>query len=132
MTKIVSSIVALSLLSLTPRLAEAACDTVGSDQAYGDFWVVRTTAGSCEIWMSKISCVASGGFRTRTSTLITTLSGAVDTACESTAGYEAAIASATAKWTPGAGYGCDSSYLDADGDAFPVCIDEDDLDPASA
>ena len=44
--------------------AEAACDTTGTDKAYGDFWVERASGScNCEVKQRKYDCVASGGFR---------------------------------------------------------------------
>jgi hypothetical protein len=110
--------------------AEAACDTVGSDEAYGDFWIERNTSGSCLFYQRKYSCVASGGFRTEGSpVLITTLSGSTGTACEDTDGYDAAVALATANWTAGSGYNCDTVFTDNDQDGFGACVDHDDWNP---
>ena len=45
-------------------------------------------------------------------------------------GYDAAIQTAIDNWDPSAGnYECDSTFVDADGDGYGACIDEDDTDP---
>lgn len=111
--------------------AYAACDTTGKDRAYGDFWIERDSSCDCLFYMREFDCVASGGYRAAAAPeLITTLSGSCDTACEATSGYDTALATVLAKYAVGAGgYGCDTTFTDADQDGYGACIDEDDTDP---
>ncbi len=131
MLSIRASFASLSLLTLavaSPQLARAACDTTGSDTAYGDYWIERS-GGSCDCVFKarQYSCVAVGGFRSESAPVtLTTVSGACDTACEDLSGYGAALTTVAGYYVPGSGYNCDTVFTDYDGDKFGACIDHDD------
>ena len=126
-----TAIALLGAMAFCAGDAEAACDTSGSDKAYGDFWIERDSNCDCLIYMRQFDCVASGGYRTAYDPeLITTLTGSCDTACEATSGYDAAIQDALDKYATTAGnYECDTTFTDNDQDGYGACIDEDDDDP---
>ena len=59
----------LTLLGLTllDAPAHAACDTSGTDTAYGDFWLERDSSCQCIVKQATFACVKSGNSRERVS-----------------------------------------------------------------
>ena len=114
------------------RAAQAACDTSGTKKAWGDFWIERSGVNcDCDLKMTQYTCQAAGTPSTVVQTsVIATVSGACDTACEDLAGYDDAVATAIGKWAASTGnYECDSTFVDADQDGYGSCIDANDANP---
>jgi YD repeat-containing protein len=139
---------ALTILGITAasNAAVAACTSNTAAHAYGDFWIDRDTNATCDCLFRAYSyqCFKDGNgynlenplgpsllYRLTASCGSTTQAAP---ACESLAGFDAAIAHVLTFYkiaTIGsyAGYECDDTFKDDDGDLFGSCIDSVDTDP---
>ncbi|MCK6551347.1 DUF6531 domain-containing protein [Myxococcota bacterium] len=109
--------------------AEATCSMSTSLHGYGGWRIVRSgTNCDCLFKARLYSCGLSAGYHTEGSEVtLETLPGSCSSRCEDLSGYATAIANVEAKYAATTGaYECESEFVDADGDGFGACIDDDD------